>query len=202
MATFIAISGPSATGKTSLIEELRKDPRFSHVVISPDMHEKVWGDLVSQGFFSEFTEITQDSDYFCLYIIRLIDYYKNFIEQYEDTDEVVLLDGCWIDLSVYAVLNMWYTRVIKSLQEDILSRISSYDSRISKIYVTRPDDVNFPVDKYKVRGKISNFRSNRSLELQYYSVIAHLDNATALPSSDIRESASFIIKDLSELGYL
>ena len=202
MAKFISISGPSTTGKTSLVESLMTYPELKHITFSPDMHDVVWSDLVDRRLFTDFTEISTDSEYLCTYIMRVIDYYNDYIESYKDTDSVVLLDGCWLDLSIYSLLYMWYTRIIKSVQEEILRKITIYDENISRIYITKADDENYPVAKFRVRGKMSTFRENRPLEIRYYELAKHLKNSIALPSSDIAESSLFVIDDLRNLGYL
>lgn len=202
MATFISISGPSTTGKTSLIESLSTYKELQHIVFSPDMHEVVWSDLVDKGFFQEFTEISKDSDYLCTYIIRLIDHYNNYLEQFKDTDDIVILDGCWLDLSIYAHLNMWYTRIIKSVQEEILRKATVYDKNIVRIYITKADDKKYPVDKNRLRGKISTFRENRALEIRHYEIAKHFKTALEIPTSDITDASLFIIEDLKNLGYV
>lgn len=202
MAKFISISGPSTTGKTSLIDSLSTHKEMYDVILSPDMHDVVWNEMVQIGHFSEFSEILSDSDYLCTYMIRLIDHYNEYMDRYEDEDAIVLLDGCWLDFTIYAVLNMWYTRIIKSVQEEILEKIAKYDDRISRIYLTTADDEKYPVDKFRLRGKITTFRANRPLEIQYYKIARHLKNAMMLPSTDISESSLFIIEDMKNLGYI
>jgi len=202
VAKFISISGPSTTGKTSLIDSLSTYSNLKNVVFSPDIHDVVWKELVDLGYFTEFKEISTDSEYLCTYIIRLIEYYNKYIDSFKDKDVLVILDGCWLDISIYSILNMWYNRIIKSVQDSILESISKYDERISKIYITKADDVNYPISKYRLRGKITTFRENRPLELKYYELARHFKNAVSLPSSDISDSSLFILRDLKELGHL
>lgn len=204
MATFVSVSGPSSTGKTSIIDSLRqiKELQAPRIIISPDMHDAVWADLVKKGFFTEFTEISTDSDYLCTYILRLIDYYNKYVESLKDSDTLVILDGCWIDLAIYSILNMWYTRGIRSVQEEILSKVSKFDENISKIYITHADDLKFPVGKYRIRGKVSSFRMNRPLEIQYYDMAKHLQAAHPLHTTETEEAAQCIFNDLKNLGYL
>lgn len=202
MANFIAISGPSTTGKTSLVNALSAHKELSDIVFSPDIQDVVWQELVDAGHFSEFTEICKDSDYLSIYILRMIDYYNNYIDSIKNSDFTVILDECWLDLAIYSILNMWYTRGIKSLQEEILHKISLYDEMISRIYITKADDEKYPVDKNRLRGRMYTFRMNRPLEIRYYELAKHFKNAVPLPSSDISDSSLFIIDDLSKLGYL
>lgn len=202
MATFIAISGPSSTGKTTLVNSLSTHKELSKAVFSPDLYEAVWSDLVYRGFFSEWKEINTDPDYLCVYILKLIDYYENYIRQYEDKDDLVILDGCWLDLSIYAILNLWYTRAIKGVQEDILHRLNKFDEHISRIYFTNFDETKQVKIPHRRQYRIANLKTNRPLELQFYNLYKNFKNVVDLPSTDISDSSLFIIKDLSNLGYL
>lgn len=202
MATFISISGPSSTGKTTLVDSLSTHRELSNAVFSPDLYSAVWTDLVDQGFFSEWKEINTDSEYLCLYIIRLIDYYENYIKSYENTDKLVILDGCWLDLAIYAIINLWYTRVIKEVQEEILHKLNKFDDHLSRIYFTSFDESKQIKQKYRMQYRMANMKLNRPLEIQFYELYKNFKNAVNLPSSDISESSLFIINDLSKLGYL
>lgn len=202
MATFISISGPSSTGKTTLVDSLSTHRELSNAVFSPDLYSAVWTDLVDQGFFSEWKEINTDSEYLCLYVIRLIDYYENYIKSYENTDKLVILDGCWLDLAIYAIINLWYTRVIKEVQEEILHKLNKFDEHLSRIYFTSFDESKQIKQKYRMQYRMANMKLNRPLEIQFYELYKNFKNAVNLPSSDISESSLFIINDLSKLGYL
>ena len=202
MATFISISGPSSTGKTTLVDSLSTHRELSNAVFSPDLYSAVWTNLVDQGFFSEWKEINTDSEYLCLYVIRLIDYYENYIKSYENTDKLVILDGCWLDLAIYAIINLWYTRVIKEVQEEILHKLNKFDEHLSRIYFTSFDESKQIKQKYRMQYRMANMKLNRPLEIQFYELYKNFKNAVNLPSSDISESSLFIINDLSKLGYL
>ena len=202
MATFISISGPSSTGKTTLVDSLSTHRELSNAVFSPDLYSAVWTNLVDQGFFSEWKEINTDSEYLCLYVIRLIDYYENYIKSYENTDKLVILDGCWLDLAIYAIINLWYTRVIKEVQEEILHKLNKFDDHLSRIYFTSFDESKQIKQKYRMQYRMANMKLNRPLEIQFYELYKNFKNAVNLPSSDISESSLFIINDLSKLGYL
>lgn len=203
MATFISVSGPSLTGKTSLINALSTHKAFSGAVFSPDFHEVVWNELVENGYFTTWKELTSDSEYLCVYIIRLVDYYKKYIDRYKDTDKLVILDGCWVDLIIYTMMSLWYKRSISEVQEDIMRRVSSLEKNISRFYFTRFDErLSEKSTKGDIKNKIANLKSNRSLEMRYYEMFENIGGAINLPSSDITESSMFIIDDLSNLGYL
>lgn len=156
MATFISISGPSSTGKTTLVDSLSTYRELSNAIFSPDLYSAVWTDLVDQGFFSEWKEINTDSEYLCLYVIRLIDYYENYIKSYENTDKLVILDGCWLDLAIYAIINIWYTRVIKEVQEEILHKLNKFDEHLSRIYFTSFDESKQVKQKYRMQYRMAH----------------------------------------------
>lgn len=202
MANFIAISGPSVSGKTTLVQTLRALPQLSQANIENDLHETVWNDLVDKGFFYDFTEITKDGEYLCVYIMKVINYYNELIDRYKDMQGLVILDGSWVDLAIYANLNLWYSWTMKDLQEEILADIMKFDNKISRIYITRPDDITYPPKSHDIRSSITNFTRNRKLELRYYEVASHLSNSILLPSNDTMTSAEFILNDLSKLGYI
>lgn len=202
MAKFVAISGPSSTGKTSLIDCLSCHQELSKAEFSPDLYNTVWGGLVASKLFTEYGEIIHDSEYICVYLLKLIEYYKEYIEEYKDTDKLVILDCCWLDLYVYALINMWCAHTIKAVQVDILEQISQLIDSVDMIYLTYEDPNKVEKRPYRAPYKIYTVKANRSLELQHYKMAKYLVHTKELPSSDISESALFIIEDLKKLGYL
>lgn len=202
MTTFIAISGPSISGKTSIIDSLSSYQELSRAVFSPDFHEATWTELNELGIFSEFTEITSDSAYLCTYMHKLVDYYNNYIESHIDKGGLVFLDGCWLDFIIYAGLSLWYNRVIKSAQDELFNKILKFEDKISRIYLTRADDAKYPTEKFRIKGKITTFRMNRPLEIQLYRIAARLGNTKPLRYSEVSGDSLDIIDDLKELGYL
>lgn len=203
MAKFIAISGPSVTGKSSLVEYLSSHQELKDAIISPDFHALAWNDLVNKGIFLEFTDITDDSGYMCCYLYKVIDSYNQYIEEHRNFPGLVILDGCWIDLTVYAYLNMWYLRTIKSVQEDVFNRILKYSNEISKVYFTKAADEKYPIDKYRLRGKMTTFRTNRPLEITLYKVFSALaESSVSLDNAEIAGDSLAILSDLKKVGYL
>lgn len=202
MAKFIAVSGPSASGKSSLFEELKFHQEISNVVFIPDIFKTVWDGLVAQGLFFEFEEVNKDAEFLCIFIQRMIDYYRDNIEHYKDTDKVVILDSCWVDLAIYSSLNMWYNHILKDVQESLLKQLTVYDDNLDRIYITSYDETKKQVEKYRSPFKRYNIKYNRPLEIQYYHMASNFKNAVALPTTDLSEAALFILDDLIELGYL
>lgn len=202
MATFISVSGPSVTGKTSLIDSLCSYKEMYNCVFSPDFKDVVWSELTSKGIFSEFTDITTDSSYMCTYLHKLIDTYNEYIESHDPYDDLIILDGSWIDYFIYAHLNMWYNRVISSAQEEVFSKILKHSNKISRYYFTEARDDLYPLEKFRVRGKITTFKLNRPLEIALYKAHSNLSGAASLYHSNIVGSSLEIIEDLKKLGYL
>ncbi len=123
MATFISISGPSVTGKTSLIDSLCSYRDMNKFSFSPDFKDVVWHELTDSGIFSDFTDITSDPSYMCTYLHRLVDTHNKYIESHMNDEGVFILDECWLDYFIYALLSMWYSRVISGAQEEVFNKI-------------------------------------------------------------------------------
>jgi len=202
MAKFVAISGPAQTGKTSLVDYLSIYPETSGVVFSPDLYNTVWSNLVDQGIFSSYDEIVRDSDFICVYLIKVLEYYEEYLEKYKDTDHLVFLDCCWVDLLTYSMVSMWCSRAILDLQAEMIERIVKFRDSVDRIYITEYDESKVVKQKFRSDHKIYSVKGNRTIELQYYEVFKNLKNAIALDTSDQTEAALFIIRDLQNLGYL
>lgn len=202
MATFISISGPSVTGKTSLIDSLCSYRDMNKFSFSPDFKDVVWHELTDSGIFSDFTDITSDPSYMCTYLHRLVDTYNKYIESHMKDEGVFILDECWLDYFIYALLSMWYSRVISGAQEEVFTKIMKYQDKISRYYMTTAKDSQYPPDKFRIRGRITTFKLNRPLEIALYKTHASMHNTLVLPNSEISGDSMFIIDDLRNLGYL
>lgn len=201
MANFIAIAGPSATGKTTLWESLKGVlPRDT--VFVPDLYTEVWDELKRLGYFKDFTEIMADSDYTTLFILRLLDKYRETMDKYQDTDALVIMDSCWIDISVYSLIQMWYNHIIQEVQEQILHKLAIYDDSLNHVFITTNDDQRYKPEKYRSPFKNKNVKTSRPLELQYYRLFSNFKNAEELPTSDLQENLQYIYATLNNLGYL
>ena len=132
----------------------------------------------------------------------MIDYYEELLDSYKNSKNLIVLDGCWLDIFIYSVINMWYSRDIKELQESIMSKLLDFCDSISKIYITNYDDSKQEKLTNSLGLKMSNMKLNRPLEIQYYRFASNFKNAVSLPSSDISECSMFILEDLKNSGYL
>lgn len=208
MVKFIAISGPAQSGKTSLIDNLSTCKEISKEGFSPDLFNTVWSNLVEQGVFRSYDEIVRDSDFICVYLMKVIEHYENYISMYEkiyqgkDKNKIVFLDCCWIDLLVYSVINMWYSRAIADLQAEMIDRIMKLCNTVDRIYLTKYDENKHVTQEYRSDYKIYSVKSNRGLEFSYYNLFQNFKNVVQLDTSDISEASLFIIDDLKKLGYL
>lgn len=202
MAVFVAISGPAVTGKTSLVDSLSTYREMSRVKFSPDFHTIVWNDLIEDDIFTEYTEITKDSGYLCTYIYKVVEYYNKYLEDHEDDEGLIVLDSCWLDFAIYAMLNLWYSNAIRTAQEEVFMNILKYTDKISHIYITKASDAKYPVDKHRIRGRFATFKQNRSLEIKLYELAMLLKNSKSLYYSEVSGDSMMIIEDLKKLGYI
>ena len=202
MAIFIAITGPAATGKTSLINSLSTHQELSKCLFSPDFHEVVWAEIVDKKTFTDYTDLTSDSTYLCAYIHKVVDYYNEYIENLEDYDGIVFLDGSWVDFTVYSLIWMWYNRVISSAQEEVFTKILKHVDKISRYYMTRADDYKYPIDKYRVRGRHYTFKKNRPMEIALYKIFSKREGLVNLPAAEISGDSIAILEDMRKVGYL
>lgn len=202
MARIISISGSSASGKTSIFQELKSRKELENAVFIPDIFKTVWSYLVDGGYFSEYDDISKDTDFLCVFIQRIINHYKENIDYLADSDKLVIIENCWIDVAIYSIINMWYTHIVKEVQESLLTQLSIYDSKISKVYVTSYDEELQKVSNYRCPFRRYNVKHNRKLELSYYRLASNLKGVETLPTSDRCEAVDYIIEDLRNLGYL
>lgn len=204
MAKIVAISGPSSSGKSELFEALESKLLKSGVIFMPDIFKTTWQELVDNGLLYEEEDINKDTEILCCFVQRVIDKYKGYIDSNKilNDDSLVIIDGCWLDLSIYSTINFWYNHTIKEVQEKLLSQIAEYDSNIDKIYITSYDEVLNTTEKYHSRYKRYNQKYNRPLEIQYYKMANNFKNAFSLPAYYAEELADLVIEDLRNSGYL
>lgn len=204
-AKFISISGPSHTGKTTLISLLSEGLRgYANVSFEQDMHEVVWNSLCDRGIFKEFHEITEDRDYLYLYISNLIDQYRFLThEKYQGEDDLlVVLDGCHLDLLIYSMLNLWYHYPTKELQEVDMNKLLSMKDIVSTIFMLRADDESFPVSRKSTRERVTTFKRNRNLELTYYDIFRESNRVVDVPTTSLGEAEVFIVNELKSRGLI
>lgn len=201
MARFIAISGPSSTGKTTIAQRLSQSESLrGKVICSPDIFEDVWINFVKQAGFSESKEIISDSIYLGTYCVKLLEHYESLLDRYSLTDKLIILDGSWIDFLVYGMVNMWYSNMMSEIQEHYFSRLSNYVNKMSRIYITEYNPYIKSVPFHRTM-RSSNLKANRNLELSYYKLFSHMNNTLQIDTSDVDTAVSLIIDDLRKLGY-
>lgn len=199
--SLIGISGPSFTGKTTLSNLLLQSLPIDSVII-PDFHEKVYGDLVSEGIFTEFREIQKDRDYLLIYTNRVIDFYIDMLDAYKNYPGLVVFDGTYIDLLIYSMLSLWYHYNTNELVESMLDRLLGRKFDIPLTYMTLADDANYPLRNWTNRRFNTSFRRCRKTELHYYDIFRDLNSVVTLPSSSVASCDYFIIEDLKSRGLL
>lgn len=199
--TFIALSGPSHTGKTTLMSFLSERLRdHSSIVFERDVHDVVWNSLCATGIFKDFYEITDDRDYLYIYISRMIEHYKSLFSKYENHGGIVFLDGSHLDLLIYSMLNLWYHYPTKELQEVEMSKLLSLRDNVSLIYMTVADDESYPASSKSARVRNTTFKRNRALELTYYDIFREASRVVSIPTTSLGESEIFIVEDMKKRG--
>lgn len=207
-ATFIALSGPSYSGKSTIMENIRKLDHASALHKLPDMKDVVWQNLVDTGIFKNFNEITKDSDYLLIYIGRMVNWYVSMYEKYNrlEGNHIVIYDGCHIDLLIYSMLNLWYHYPVKEIQEAEVRRILDTKEFVSLIYMCKADDGEYPVNYHNLRDSRTAFRKNRKLELDYYEMFSESSRVVKLPYTCFPDHgercAEFIIDDMRRRGLI
>ena len=74
----ISISGPTKSGKSTIIN-LLKDTLPKSTVYVEDFYYTVWQDMIEQGDFTEFTEVTKDRGFMFMYVSKLCTKYLDMI---------------------------------------------------------------------------------------------------------------------------
>ena len=189
------ISGPLATGKTTLVSILESSLPIDTIIIH-DLHDKVFGDLVASELFTEFYEVSKDRDYLLIYISRLVTYYTEMIEAYKDYPGLVLFDGTHIDLMIYSMLNLWYHYPTSGYQESIMHKLLESSKSLDVIYMTNADDENYPITKLGSRRYCTAFKRHRLTELYYYDIFRDNSRVVSLPDKSVMNCDRFILDDL------
>lgn len=204
MAKFVSISGPSHSGKSTLVNILRSSLSDNpNVIVSESMQDRVWESIISLSPFKEYKEITSDRDYLMMYVFKLVGYYKDLIHQYEGFDGTVILDECYHDLLIYSMLNFWYHYPAVEHQQALIRDLIGTKDKISMMYLVKADDVAYPPDKRTLRSKMASFKRCRPLELDYYyTVFKDLPNTVMLPSANVLDCEFFILEDMKSKGLL
>lgn len=194
----ISISGPSKSGKSTIIS-LLKDSLPRNTIYIPDIYNNVWVDMVNNGFFSKFEEVTKDRDYLFLYIARVCESYDSILDKYLLSDDLVILENCYLDYLIYAQLNSWYHYPLVEYQESKVSNLLNRNYLINRIYMTTADDSNYSDLKVNFDYKVTktSFKRNRKLELAFYNIYRNNRKVVSLPPNSM-ECDKVIIDDLNE----
>lgn len=191
----VGISGPSSTGKSTLVNLMTSQLPIETIVIR-DLHDKVFEEVAIQGSFHNFKEIYKDRDFLLIYYTRLVNYYLEVLNTWDTYDGLVVVDGTHVDLLIYGMLSLWYHKPIRGLLEGVVNSLLQVKNKMSLMYMTLPNDEGYPVDSSNERRYSTGFRRNRELELHYYEIFRDLPHVISLPSSSVLDCDTFIIDDL------
>lgn len=196
----VSISGPSLTGKSTLIKllQLRLDKQAEFI---PDVRDTVYEELIATGIFREFAEIAKDRDYLLIYIMKMVERYKQNLENAEK-DRLYIVDGSHLDLMIYSMLHLWYHYPTKGLQEECLHGLLEVRGLVDHIYMTKENDTNFPLKYAGSRAYSTSFTKCRKTEVYYYDIFSDSNKVTVLPSNLVMECDHFIVEDLKNRGLL
>lgn len=195
------ISGPLASGKSTLVSLLEPQLPINTIFIH-DIHDKVYNNMVDSGNFSEFKEISADRDYLLIYYGRVINYYTDMINSYKDYPGLVIIDGTYIDLLIYGMLNLWYHYPTKDLLEGMVHQLLEHRDSIDIIYMTQPDDANYPLTELGRRRYNTSFKRCRRTETYYYDIFRENKRVVSLPETSVLNCDRFVIEDLKSRGLL
>jgi len=166
------------------------------ILIIQDLQDKVWRDLVDKCEFSEFTEVYSDRSYLFMYISRWVEEYISIYERYKDDDsiKVVIYDGSYLDILIYSLLHMWFHYPAKDIQGKMISRLLSMEGTLDKIYMVRPNDELYPVERgaLTLRQRMADFNRTRIMETSLYDTYRKREDVEDL-SDDQVVSESMII---------
>jgi len=197
----VAVSGPSLSGKSTLFNFLKSTlSEYPNIIYLDDIHDAVW-DTLAGNVFSAFTEITKDRDYMYIYIERLVKEYINRVSQDYGEENLVIMDGSYIDVLVYSFLNMWYHYPIVEIQERVVNDLLEVKDAASIIYMTRANEDDSSTSN-SLRVKMSNYKRKRPVELKLYDIFRDSKKVVTLPSSSVLGCDFFIKEDLKSRGLL
>lgn len=198
----ISISGPTKSGKSTIIN-LLKDTLPKSTVYVEDFYYTVWQDMIEQGDFTEFTEVTKDRGFMFMYVSKLCTKYLDMINKYENYDGLVVVECCYLDYLIYSQLNTWYHYPISGYLEDVINKYLSTVNSIHRIYMTTANDPGYPLSNSTFEYKTSKavFNRNRSLELRFYEIYRDNKKVLSLPS-DTLSCDKIVLDDLVNLGII
>lgn len=194
--SIISISGPVHTGKSTIIAML-KESLPKDTIFVDDMFLKVWEYFQEVGEFQSYTDVHKDHELLFMYISKVCDFYQEAINQYEDRQELVVFENCYLDYLIYSQLSTWYHYPLIGFQEITLTNLLKSKDKISRIYMTTSDDSNYPTSgvKFECRTTKAAFLRNRGLENQFYNLYRDNRNVVSLPP-DIFGNEKLILDDI------
>lgn len=188
----ISISGPSSTGKSTLISALKEYYGDGCVIMSEVIRESLAEMLKTYGSLNG---IYEDKDATLKSIEKLCDDYCNSVLKLPYLDsKPIIMDRCHIDGIVYALINTLPFDGCDEVVSKVVTRYLSTPIEFDKVYFTVPSDD----DKIEDDG----FRSmqllhRRPLEVNLFKMYHTQRNAVVLPDG-VYKRVHLIVSDIEK----
>lgn len=203
----VCISGPSSTGKSTLLSELQVyftelyDLIKSRFNLELEFIPELIRDLVPDNSLDEIFSNDEDSVKFQIEVIHKS--YNRFKDMFSDVNKLYIVDRSPLDALVYLILNYSCssTQVLQKFAKDfeecsILSRLA-YNLYISRVYLTSTDHYNYT--SVQVDGfRPTKYLPRRVLEVELFNYIFNHQEVQKLPANT-PDRVLFISNDLISL---
>lgn len=200
--SIVSISGPSLTGKSRLISLLKSILPTDKCVYGEDLFKEVFNEYVVRHEFGTYEDILKDRDFLFMACNKLIEAYEERLEEYKNTDKLVILDGCYIDYWIFMELNLKYNYPLIEYHTKLVQSMLESRKLITHVFMTTPNDELYkpnPGDGKSVSKQM--FKRLRPMEVLYYDLFRDYPNITSLDPTVA--SCDYLIKQkLIELGLL
>lgn len=194
---FISVSGPCMTGKSTIIS-LLKDQLPEDTVYISDVFRDAWNEFQCSGF-EYFSEVAKDRDFTIMYISKIVKKYLDIVNNL-DPNKLYVAENCFIDYLIYAQISSWYHYPLAGFLEDTITKLLESSDKVDKVYITTPDDINYPMTKATIldcKTIKAYFKRNRGLENKFYDVYRKFNNCVTLPPVAM-ECDAIILDDLKK----
>lgn len=174
MPRFVAISGPSLSGKSTTMKMLKhivdSENLAGRVKVVEDFQDKVFKNLKDRKIFYSYEEIMESDEYIYMYAVQWAKCLTETLNEYENSEyyDIVFIESCTIDILIYAIINLWFHYPLTDLLTELVNNLLALRDRVDKIYMMTPHDDEFEDTEKNYRCKKSHFNRTRSMEIGLY----------------------------------